>query len=73
MALDKRRRQKCFQYYDCYKGFVIRAKSEKRAREIANESPGDEGSIWIDSLLTKCVELTAEGSEGKVLSDFHAG
>jgi hypothetical protein len=61
--------------YDVYNGFVIAAESEEIAREIANESPGDEGSIWENPKLSSCelIGISETLSEGIVLSDFHHG
>jgi len=63
-------------YYDAYNGFVIAAESEEIAREIANEDPGAEGSIWENPQLSSCLyigEAADHVVEGVVLSDFHAG
>lgn len=66
--------------YDTHAGFVIRAKTEKDAREIAhgrsywnenmdhpNEAP------WLDPDYTTCNELKQSGEPGVILSDFRAG
>ena len=59
--------------YDCAYGFVIRAESEKEAREMAAKQSGDEGgSTWRDPALTTCVELKAEGEAGVMIRDFLA-
>lgn len=64
-------------YYDAYRGFVIAANSETEARKIANECPGDEGSIWEDCEKVSCKEIgeyTGELTEPMiVLYDFNAG
>ena len=54
--------------YDCW--HVIRASSEKRAREMAPH--GDEGGIWGDPSKTNYRVLTADGAEEFVISDFSA-
>jgi hypothetical protein len=59
--------------YDCYDGRVIRADSEKRCREIANQSVGDEGKIWEDPQRVSCQIITDDGPEEIILSDFRAG
>lgn len=59
--------------YDEYDAKVIRANSTKRAREIACEDTGDEGSIWMDDKLVTCEVVVAEGPEGEILSSFNAG
>jgi hypothetical protein len=55
-----------------YAGKVIVAKSEVRAREIANLSVGDEGHIWDDPQKVSCV-VVDKTVEGVVLEDFKAG
>ena len=59
--------------YDKMSGHLIRAASEKRAREIANGSVGDEGRIWDDSEKVSCEIVSSEGIESIIISDFHAG
>ena len=56
-------------------GFVIRAKSEIEAREIANKnSSGVEESItWSDPEHSSCVELKTAGEAGVILEAFKAG
>lgn len=61
-------------WYDKVFGFVIRAKSETEARELAQKQGGDEAAqpCWTLAELTTCVELTSEGEVGVVIHDFHA-
>lgn len=60
-------------WYDKFFGFVIRAESEERARKLAGLICGDEGDqAWLDSSLSICKELLAEGNEEVVITDFHA-
>lgn len=59
--------------YDAFDGHAIRAATEDRARELANQKAADEGRIWLDPEKTLCRELTVDGPEGIVLSDFNAG
>lgn len=59
--------------YDSFDGHVIRAETEDRARQMANEKAADEGRIWLDPEKAQCSELTVDGPEGFQLSDFHAG
>jgi hypothetical protein len=61
-------------WYDKAFGFVVRAETEERAREIANESGGDEKpkNAWLDSTLSTCNELLPDGEEGLIIEDFHA-
>jgi hypothetical protein len=66
-------------WYDkCFK-FVIRAKTAKKAREIAEENAGDENkdcrgnkycNVWLDSKLTYCIELKKEGEEILIIKDL---
>lgn len=67
-------------WYDKYHGFLIRAESEERAREMAQGRGGDEtdyetgkrGSLpaWLSPEYSTCVELTADGDEGIIMQDF---
>lgn len=66
--------------WDCAYGFVVRAETEQRARELAESRAGFESNVgltgseaWLDSSLTTCEELSAEGSEMVVIRDYHAG
>ena len=69
--------------YDCYQGFIIRASSAKKAREIAQKNGADECDkylgggkekpFWTDPKKTACREVKASGKEEVVLSDFVAG
>lgn len=72
-------------WYDKAFGFVIRAETEQRAREMAHKKAGDENrgeflgestanttSPWLDPDYSTCVVLTAEGPEGVVIEDFAA-
>ena len=60
--------------WDEYQGHVIRAETEERARQMASESAGDEGrECWISNEQTICQELSADGVEEIIISDFHAG
>ena len=69
-------------WYDKAFGFVVRAETEQRAREIANENGGDEIGEphyiklrhgidpWLDSTLSTCVELKSDGVEEMIIKDF---
>jgi hypothetical protein len=72
--------------YDCYHGAVIRAKTEKDAREMmptADEAPyhwdlkaGEkivDDNPWLDPQRTACVQLTVAGEAEVIITDFHAG
>lgn len=71
-------------WYDKCFCFVVRSETEEEARKLAHENAGDENrgefqgekiadtkSPWLDAKYSTCVELTAEGDTGVVLSDFH--
>ena len=59
--------------YDNNDGHIIRAKSAKRARELAQEVAADEGPIWEDLQKVSCKAVTYKGEEGFILTDFQAG
>lgn len=70
-------------WYDRAYGFVVRAKSETKARQIADCYAGDEnrssGNLdelrrpWLDPKMTICDELTTDGKLGLIVRDYHAG
>lgn len=56
--------------YDETRAFVIRAVSEKRAREIAAANRSDEMPVlWLDSEQSTCKILQRFGDEGVILQD----
>jgi len=57
--------------YDQYHGFVIAAKDEAQAREIAQERAG--WPNWKDPTRVTCTVLTKPKKAGIILADFHAG
>ena len=69
-------------WYNKSFGFVIRAKTEERAREIANNAGGDEtgkinndiyrvgGDLWLDSKQSTCIKLNNIGEEELIIRDF---
>lgn len=60
-------------WYDKACGFVIRAETGSRAREIAQHKAGDEGGdAWADPASSTCDELSADGLEGVVMIDFRS-
>lgn len=67
--------------YDEYRGFVVRAGSEKEAREIVvvkiKENMDvwhhEETDIWLDNKESSCVFLDQDGDSMVVLADFKAG
>lgn len=59
--------------YDKAYGFVVRAETEERAREIAEENSGNEAakySAWLKLEFSTCTELLPEGEESLILRDF---
>ena len=72
--------------WDMVHGFVIRAESERAARDLIAYSGevepgiaviaayGDEGKeVWLNPNYTECIELTQDGEEEIIMIDFHAG
>jgi hypothetical protein len=61
--------------WDTHQGFVIRAETEEQAREIAvaNCSPHEGGSVWLDNDFTSCEEVLVDGEPGAILYDYNAG
>ena len=70
-------------WYDKAFGFIVRAETEERAREIANENAGDENNErigidkhiktpWLNPRYSTCGELMPDGMEGLIMGDFHA-
>jgi len=60
--------------YNSYEGFVIRAQTEKAARQLAALVASDEGpDAWFNEKKSTCVQLKVGGKEDIILSDFHAG
>lgn len=58
--------------YDEAAGFVIRAASDREAREAASRYAGDEGpEAWLKDAM--CRELQQDGALEIVLRDFKAG
>jgi hypothetical protein len=67
-------------WWDKTVGFVIRAETEKEAREIATENGGDEinkdyfaggdKNAWLSEKFSTCEELTGEGEAGVILMDY---
>ena len=60
-------------WYDKNFGYVIRAETEARARQMAQDNAADEGgSAWIDPRYSSCVELTSDGDEAVIIIDHAA-
>ena len=62
--------------YEMFYGFVIRAKNETSARNIASKQAAvclmrrDE---WSDPGYTSCIEILKSGDEGIILDSFRSG
>ena len=69
-------------WYDRCFGFIIRAGTEREAREIANQNAGEENrgeflnekianttTPWLDSKYSTCEVLTGDGEPGVILED----
>ena len=50
---------------------LIRAKTEKRARQIANTQTCDEGKIWENKKLVSCIRIFVRGEEQIIITDVH--
>ena len=72
-------------WYDKAFGFVVRAKTEAEARELAHSQAGDENrgefsgtkiantkTPWLDDKYSSCSILETTGEPGIVIKDFHA-
>ncbi len=60
--------------YDENHGFIIRAATEKEAREMAAQDAFDEGpAVWLDPAATTCERLMVAGEPGIILVDYLAG
>ena len=60
-------------WYDKNFGFVIRAKNEASARQIAADNASDEGKdAWLKAEFSDCRILTAVGESGVVETNFAA-
>ena len=59
--------------YDQTNGFIIRAKNEKEARELANSRCSDEGKIWTDKQKVSCKHIKVSGKSEIILIDFLNG
>jgi hypothetical protein len=60
-------------WYDRMFGFVIRARSEDAARNLAASSCGHEGpEAWLSSRSSTCLELKEDGPEEVVMENYNA-
>ena len=58
-------------WYDKAFGFVVEARSEAEARQLANEDGGDEcGDPWLDPEMSTCERLRTTGKPRIVIQDF---
>lgn len=58
--------------YDEAGGFVVRASSAKRARELAAEQCGDEGmGVWLNPEDSTCRQLKEDGRSEVILRDYY--
>ncbi len=61
-------------YHGTAFGFVVRAETEKEARNMCGkESWGEGADPWLDLTLTSCHELTLDGESGLIIRDAHPG
>jgi hypothetical protein len=61
-------------FYEKSFGFIIRAETEKQARQIATEMSGKETrknkDAWLNPNLSSCNELLPDGEAGFIMRDF---
>ena len=60
-------------WYDQFTDKLIRAKSERRAREIASLDIRDEGDIWWNKTLVTAKIVTEDGQEEVILTSYLNG
>lgn len=59
--------------WDKAHGFIVRAATEKEAREMAQAKAGDEkeyGEVWLNPKFTSCKPLKRIGRKGIIMRDF---
>jgi hypothetical protein len=56
-------------WYDKVFGFVIRAETETKARQLAQQNAGDETALAWHNTYSTCIELTHEGISEIILID----
>jgi hypothetical protein len=59
--------------WDEYEAKIIRAKTVKEARSIANRHTGDEGCIWDNVIKVKCIQIPVCGESEELMGLFHPG
>ena len=58
--------------YDCAQQFVVRAKDETQARQVASADHGDEGAgVWLDPACTRCEVVSIAGAPGVVARSYY--
>lgn len=55
-----------------YNAMLIRAKSVKQARMIANSNCGDEGEIWCDEGKVSCKVVERKGNPEIVIESYNS-
>jgi hypothetical protein len=58
--------------WDYYDSMIIRARSHKEARKIANTYANREGKIWEDKEKVSCNKIDLEGKSGMILGSFNS-
>jgi hypothetical protein len=57
-------------WYDKVFGFLVEAKDEQEARQLAsNEAEGEGMNVWLDSSLTTCIPLPEARRPQVILRD----
>lgn len=60
-----------YPWYDKCHGFIVRAKDEKAAREMAGLNASDEtADAWTDPIFSSCVVLPHSGPSKIIMKDF---
>jgi hypothetical protein len=59
--------------WDEYNAKLIRANTQKEAREVANARAGDEGQIWGDKSKVSTEIIKYNGEVEEIIGDFNAG
>lgn len=60
--------------YDEYDSKVVRAATESKARTMASQNPGDEGSeCWLDPIQSTCDVIADRGKPAVILESFNPG
>jgi hypothetical protein len=59
--------------WDEYEAKIIRAKTVKEARSIANRTTGMEGCIWDNVIRVTCTQIPVSGESEELMGLFIAG